>query len=377
MPGSNNNVQYSKGYRLELSGAQEAYLAQKAADDISILNVDGEPNGVVEANIGSIGFDSTNGDWWRKDSGTGNTGWVLANGTFTTVKGDDTVTTSPDSNGNIELSGVIVANGTNVKPLFIAQDSVDANQENWNLQLSTALASAPSDSNDAGISSFLNTQFAVDANGFVTLVGGVTPPALTITGDDSLATQPNGSGNWNFSGVAVANATHATPLFVRQDSVDANQENWDIQVSTALTGAPGDKNDAGIASFDDTDFTVDGDGFVQLVGSPTIFWQEVAINTNMAINNGYITNAAGSINLALPTTASVGDRVRLTRKGAGAFVVQQAAGQSIRFGSSITTTGGTGSITSLNVGDSLEILCITANSGWEVLSSIGAGFTIA
>lgn len=377
MPGSENKVSYSNGYRLQASDSQEYYLAQRTATDISIINVDGDPNGVAGANIGSVAYDRTNGDWYRKETGTGDTGWVLANGALSTVTGDDSVTTSPDSSGDIGLSGVIVANGTYSKPLYIDQDSVDANQENWNLQLATTLGSAPSDSNDAGIISANSAQFTIDANGWLSLIGGPSPPALTITGDDGVATSPDGSGDIEMNGVVVANGTYSKPLYIEQDSVDSSLENWNLQLATTLSSAPSDSNDAGIISADESDFTIDSNGFMQLVGSPTIFWQEVAVNTNMDTNNGYITNAAGSIDLALPTTASVGDRVRITRKGAGDFVVVQAAGQSIRFGSSITTTGATGSITSLNVGDSLEILCITENTGWQVLSSIGAGFTIA
>lgn len=376
MPGSNNNVQYSNGYRLEISAAQEFLLAQKTANDVSILNVSGDPNGVAQANVSSVAYDRTGGDWYRKATGTGNTGWVIANGAFTNVEGDDAVTTSPDAGGTIEFFGQIVANATHAKPLFIAQDGVNPNQENWDLQVSTELAAAPGDTNDAGICSFSDAQFAVDANGFVTLVGGVTPPALTVTGDDGVPTSPDGSGDIELNGVTVSNGTYAKPLFINQDGVDTSLENFNIQVSTELAAAPGDSNDAGIASFHDTDFTVDANGFVQLVGTSPLFWQEVAINTNMAVNNGYVTNAAGSINLALPTTAVLGDRVRIVRKGAGAFVVVQGIGQTLHFGSSSTSTGAGGSTTSLNRWDALEIVCVTTNTDFVVISSQGAGFTI-
>lgn len=39
-----------------------------------------------------------------------------------------------------------------------------------------------------------------------------------------------------------------------------------VQVGTERTGAPADKNDAGLVSFDDTMFTVDENGYVQLIG---------------------------------------------------------------------------------------------------------------
>lgn len=375
MGGFDNGNVYGFGGRIEPSTARSFIVCPKNSG-ISIYNVDGDPNGTAVANIGSVAYDRTNGDWYRKDTGTGNTGWVLANGAFTSVVGDDSVTTDPDSSGVIDLVGKTVANATYAKPLFINQDGVTANQENWNIQLSTELAAAPADSNDAGICSFSDAQFAVDANGFVTLVGGVTPPALTFTGDDGTATSPDSGGDVALHGVTVANATYSKPVYINQDSGDTHLENFNVQVTKARTGAPSNKNDAGLASFDDTDFTVTTHGYVQLVGSPTLLWQEVAINTNMSTNHGYVTNAAGSINLALPTTAALGETVRVVRKGAGAFVIVQAIGQQVHFGSSATTSGGGGSITSLNQWDAIEIVCTTANTTFAVLSSQGAGFTI-
>lgn len=42
--------------------------------------INGTPEGVVSANIGSLCSDATNGNFYRKASGTGNTGWVLQPG---------------------------------------------------------------------------------------------------------------------------------------------------------------------------------------------------------------------------------------------------------------------------------------------------------
>jgi hypothetical protein len=84
-------------------------------------------------------------------------------------------------------------------------------------------------------------------------------------GDDSVSVDPDGSGNFNWLGVTVANATHAKPVYFK-DSSTANAIDLDVQVAAARTGAPGDKNDAGLCSFDDTAFAVDADGYVTLVG---------------------------------------------------------------------------------------------------------------
>jgi len=62
----------------------------------------------------------------------------------------------------------------------------------------------------------------------------------------------------------VANATYAEPLF---STASGNDISYNIQVAAARTGAPGDMLDAGIVSFDDSNFTVDANGYVELVGS--------------------------------------------------------------------------------------------------------------
>lgn len=63
----------------------------------------------------------------------------------------------------------------------------------------------------------------------------------------------------------VANATYAEPLWT---TGSGNTVTTNIQVGAAITGAPADKNDAGLVSFDDTQFTVSTHGFVQLSSIP-------------------------------------------------------------------------------------------------------------
>lgn len=75
MPGSENKVQFANGYRLEASGSQEVQIMQKTATDVSCVNNAGSPEGVIAANMGSICHDRTNGDIWKKKTGTGVTGW--------------------------------------------------------------------------------------------------------------------------------------------------------------------------------------------------------------------------------------------------------------------------------------------------------------
>ncbi len=177
---------------------------------------------------------------------------------------DDSNAAAPDGVGDIDVVGTVVTNATNAKPLFTARtpanDDVDIQ-----LQVATEITGAPGDTNDAGICSFDDTAFAVDADGYVTLAGGAGPAVDTVTGDDATAVSPDGAGNMNFNGAIVANATNAKPLFFDGDAPN-NTQDLELQVSVDRTAAPADTNDAGICSFDDTDFLVDANGYVTLVG---------------------------------------------------------------------------------------------------------------
>jgi hypothetical protein len=103
-----------------------------------------------------------------------------------------------------------------------------------------------------------------------------------------------------------------------------------------------------------------------------IAWTEVTGTSQaMAVDSGYIANNAGLVTLTLPATAVVGDRVRIAGKGAGGWRCGQNAGQTINFGNTATTAGVAGYIDSTNQYDALELLCITANTTWVALSSVG------
>jgi len=101
-------------------------------------------------------------------------------------------------------------------------------------------------------------------------------------------------------------------------------------------------------------------------------WNEVTGTSQAAaINNGYICNNAGLVTVTLPSTAALGSVVRVTGKGAGGWLIAQNAGETIYFGTSTTTTGVGGSLASSAQRDSVELVCITADNDWNVISSIG------
>lgn len=199
---------------------------------------------------------------------------------------------------------------------------------------------------------------------------------ITISGDSGGAVPGDGVGDMDLLGNVVTNATNSKPVFFLGTPGSFKQD-LQVQVSTAVTGAPGDKNDTGLSSYNDTQFTVDTDGYVELVGAsdvpPFLFkWNEVTgTSDTFEAQNGYITNNAGLVTLTLPSTCAVGDYFRVAGLGAGGWAVAQNASQTIHFGNMDTTTGVGGSLASTNRYDCLEFLCVATNNEFLVLSSVG------
>lgn len=121
--------------------------------------------------------------------------------------------------------------------------------------------------------------------------------------------------------------------------------------------------------------TSNGAGALPTFQAPSgggITWnEETGTSANMAVDNGYIANNAALVTLTLPDTAAVGSVVRVAGKGAGGWRIAQNAGETIRFSSQSTTTGVGGYLEFTQQYDAVELVCITANTDWVVISSVG------
>jgi hypothetical protein len=116
-----------------------------------------------------------------------------------------------------------------------------------------------------------------------------------------------------------------------------------------------------------------GTNTLTITGAATPFtWNVATVDGNMAVDNGYISNKAGLLTMTLPAVAAVGDIVRITGKNAGnGWKIAQNGGQTIFIESLATTTGGGGSLASGLTRDAVELVCVTANTDWNVISSMG------
>lgn len=140
-----------------------------------------------------------------------------------------------------------------------------------------------------------------------------------------------------------------------------NGTNYTAATITAGTGA-NVSNGAGTITID-----VIGGG---------VSWTEVTGTTQtLAVNSGFIANNAGLVTLTLPSSAALGTVIRIQGKGAGLWKIAQNASQTIHLGNVDSTAGVGGSVTATNRYDAIELLCITANTDFAVLSSTGS-FTV-
>jgi hypothetical protein len=92
-------------------------------------------------------------------------------------------------------------------------------------------------------------------------------------------------------------------------------------------------------------------------------WVDVPGTTQaMIVNTGYVADNAGLVTLTLPSTAAFGTLIAVLGRGAGGWTIAQNAGQQMIVGSSSTTVGVGGSVSSTDRRDSIFLLCTSANT---------------
>lgn len=112
---------------------------------------------------------------------------------------------------------------------------------------------------------------------------------------------------------------------------------------------------------------------INATGAASFAWNNVAAGSQaLAVNQGYITNNGASlVTYTLPVTAAQGTVIKVAGFSAGGWTIAQNSSQEIFFGNTHTTIGATGTLSSSNQYDQVEILCVTANTSWVVLNSLG------
>lgn len=179
------------------------------------------------------------------------------------------------------------------------------------------------------------------------------------------------------TGFTLAGGTTSKTLTVALDANVAGTNTGDITLATnhglSLTGqvlamgTPSNITAGSTNSVTTTTHTHAISGF-QLAFT----WNDVTGTTQaMTVNNGYLADSASLVTLTLPSTASFGTIIEVAGAGGGGWKVAQNSGQIIRFGNASTTLGTGGYLASTHTRDSIKLLCVTANTAFQVISSIG------
>lgn len=169
---------------------------------------------------------------------------------------------------------------------------------------------------------------------------------------------------------------------ITQNSVVIGDANNEIKSTAALTNGQVVIGSTGVNPVPAT--LTAGSGITITNGAGTITiastsvsgltWSTTSVNlAPMVKDNGYIAiSPGGALTFALPATAgsTIGDTIALTLDGATSWQVTQAASQQIRIGSSQTTAGTGGSLTSTAQGDTVTLV-YQATGRWNVISLNG------
>lgn len=191
----------------------------------------------------------------------------------------------PNASGDISILGFVGAAAT--KP--IRTDGSIANTVKLIVQAS--VGSASSNINNAGVSSFDSGQFAVDANGFVTLTGGgeAIDSIAVQTGTSPIT--PTAAGLITINGAVVSAGTNP----IRSNGTGANTMALEVQISQALAAA--DVTKIGLSNFSSADFSTSATGFVTLSTTG-------AGKTITGDSGGAISPVSGNWNILASSTSS-------------------------------------------------------------------------
>ncbi len=109
-----------------------------------------------------------------------------------------------------------------------------------------------------------------------------------------------------------------------------------------------------------------------LSGGGFLWTDSTAATQALLVQNGYITDRGAGVTYTLPATASLGDTIKIVGK-LGLATITPNANQQILIGSSSGAVGVTGTAVANNVGDCIELICITsgASTVWRSDSVIG------
>lgn len=199
----------------------------------------------------------------------------------------------------------------------------------------------------------VSERLRIGASGNITIYTPTSGNALTVNGTTQLTSLGTGVMQTNASGVVSSSAGSNGQLIIGSTG---SAPAWANLVSSGgsvvFTAGP-----------NTLDLNVTGGG---------ISWLDVTTATQGLVGNrGYYANrGAGNVAFTLPITASRDTIIRIVGIQNG-WTVAQNAGQQIVYGVLSTTVGVGGSLASTSARNCIEMICIVANTTWQIMSSVG------
>ncbi len=101
-------------------------------------------------------------------------------------------------------------------------------------------------------------------------------------------------------------------------------------------------------------------------------WTDVTgTSATLVASNGYLANNVGLVTFTMPATCPKFAIIRINGVNSGGWTIAQLAGQRINYNSVTTTVGVTGSLSSVNSFNCVELQCIVADTDFEVVNVVG------
>ncbi len=231
------------------------------------------------------------------------------------------------------------------------------------VEVQTSQAIVATDANAIGLAAFDSSQFSVDANGFVSIIGGSNLDSIGV--DDSTfpgtnPVLPDGAGLINIFGATVAN--HLIPI--ETHSRAANELNIEVQYASSAAASNIALN--GLAHFDNTQFTVGIGGFVSLSGGGSAIDSIGVQATSGTGTDPVLPDGAGLVEFEGALIAAGTNPLRAVSTAINTVQYQVQTSQALAAADS-TKTG-------LSNFDSTSFA--VAATGFVTLSTTGAGKTI-
>lgn len=259
-----------------------------------------------------------------------------------------------DGTGTVTVTGGQVAAGTTTN--VIRTDSLA--DHSYTIQVQRSQAVASSTVGDNGVSHFNSAQFTVDANAFVSIVGGAATTKIGVDANTAPGTDPvlpDGTGLITVTGAQVAAGTTAN--VIRTDSLAANE--YTIQVQRSQAVASSTLADNGVCHFDSASFTVDANGFVSSLAKPTNYTNVTnAMSPYTVLASDYyisVDSSGGAVTLRFPNAPTFKQ----------IWIIKDRTGNAGANNITITTVGGAVTIdgsTSFTLNANFESINLLANA---------------